>query len=204
MHLTIQNEYFVWLGCIKIEVSAITHQKILILAQNVIFIILSVLVAFFIRIPLIPAMPFLTLEFSDVPVLVSTILYGYSSGICVLFLSLLLRLMLFSSTGFIGLIIRSTSIFLIFAIYFFKKNTLKLVSRVLLFILFLVLCVFVKIPLNYVSWLYLFKIPKELILPLMFSYVVPFNILKISINCVLALVLSTPCQRLLIKIFKTI
>lgn len=191
-------------GLRESEVSKITHKKILILAQNVIFIVLSVLIAFFIRIPLIPAMPFLTLEFSDVPVLISSILYGYSSGICVLFLSLLLRLMLFSSTGFIGLTIRLTSIFLVFAVYFFKKNTLNFVSRILLFILFLVLCVLIKIPLNYLSWLYLFKIPKDLILPLMFSYVIPFNILKISINCVFALALAKPCEKLLIRIFKTI
>ena len=52
--------------------------------------------------------------------------------------------------------------------------------------IFLGIClsILIKIPLNYFAWLYFFGIPKESTDSLIFTVIVPFNIIKNLINCI--------------------
>lgn len=162
------------------------------------------MLAFWVKIPLIPSLPFLKLDISDVPVLIATLLSGYSSGVSILFAVSFLRFILFSSAGFMGLVVRLTSIFLIFSVYYFKKLNTNIIYRVFILSLGMLVCICVKLPINYLGWIYIYGIPKQVVKELMIPYIIPFNILKITLNCMLAILLFKPFKKLFIKIFKTI
>lgn len=179
------------------------YSKIKILPQNIIFTVSSLLLAFFVRIPLIPALPFIKLDISDTPILIATLLSGPVSGCYILFVVSFLRFLLFSSAGFIGFITRMTSAIIVLSISFIKKNNINIFIKILILLLGIIFCLLVKIPINYFSWIYFFGVPKNVVCDLMLSYIVPFNLFKSTLNCVLALMLTKSCKNMLNKISKT-
>lgn len=205
------------------EADKIRNSKLELLAQNIVFAVLSLAVAFFTRIPIIPSLPFLKLDLSDTPVLIATLISGVPAGVSVLFTVCTLRLMFFSAAGFAGLVIRLTSLVLIFTmgflteknssnrenisdsgqkreslpspifLYFSAKNIIFLVAGILI-------CTLIKIPLNYLFWIYFFGLPKNFIVDMLIPFILPFNIVKATINCILALILKPFAQKIIDKI----
>lgn len=165
---------------------------------------MSLLLAFWIKIPIMPSLPFLRLDISDAPILIATMLSGYSSGISILFTVSILRCMFFSSAGFMGLIVRLTSVFLVLSVYCLRKPNINITYRVLMSVLCVLICICVKLPINYLGWIYIYGMPKKIITNLMLPCILPFNALKITLNYLLAIILFKPFKKLFARVFRTV
>lgn len=160
----------------KIAISSLLASLSLILAQ----------ISHYLKI--IPGIPMITLDISDIPIFTSTLLFGSSSGYIILIVVSLLRAFLFSSAGIPGIIMRisviSIPIFFLGMFYKSKKNFL------LICILASILSTLIKLPINYFFWTKFFSMPNEWIKSILFPIVAPVNLVKIFINLQLSYILS--------------
>ena len=176
----------------QIKISAV--QKIV---YGSMFTVISLILAFFIKFPVIPATPYLKFDISDVPVFVATMLLGPQTGLSILLCVCSLRCILFSSAGIVGFVIRMTSsINVLFLGYLYNKPK-NIVRTTLTIILSIFACLIIKIPLNYVFWVYFWGIPKANLDEFMLSVIIPFNIIKIIVNSVLSVYVSRVIEKFL-------
>ena len=74
------------------------------LAQMAMLASISVILVAFVRIPLVPAAPFLVYDMADAPVLIGTLLFGPVPGMTILLVVSVIQAFLFSSDGWVGLL----------------------------------------------------------------------------------------------------
>ncbi len=177
------------------------QNKVLTTVYNSMFIVISLILGFFGRLSIFPVFPFLKLDFSDIPVFLVTLIFGIPSGILVLLISSVFRALMFSSSGWIGLVIRSTSLIVVVFIGMFYKEKFKKVYKILGITLGIFLCLTIKLILNYFLWINFFSISPELLNTFMASVIIPYNLLKLIITTVSAILLVNPVKKL-IKSFK--
>lgn len=154
---------------------------------------LAFIMVFFLRIPILPATPFLKYEPKDIIILIAGFIYGPMAVLIISSTVSLVELVTISSTGFIGLImnILSTVSFAAPAAYFYKKD--RSAHNVILgLIVGSVLTTAVMILWNYILTPIFMNIPREKVVPLLTSAILPFNLLKSGINASLALILYKP------------
>lgn len=146
-----------------------------------------------IRIPLVPAMPFLSYEPKDIIILTGGFLFGPMAAVAISVIVSFVEMVTISSTGPIGLImnILSTVAFVSPAAYLYKKHhTLKgafagMAAGTLLMTGIMVLWNYLITPI-YMG--YERKYVAQLLLPA----IVPFNLLKGGINTALTLLIYKP------------
>lgn len=146
---------------------------------------------------IIPGIPMITLDFSDIPIFTSTLLFGPSSGYIILVVVSFLRAFLFSSAGVPGIIMRvsvsSVPIFFLGMFYKSKKNFL------LMCIIASILSTLIKLPINYFFWTKFFSMPIEWVKSILFPIVAPVNLVKMLINIQLSYILSKKMNDIWIK-----
>ena len=71
------------------------------ITYNAMFIVISLILGFLGRISIFAMVPFLKLDFSDIPAFFTTLLFGFSSGAIALIVSSLIHSIMFSSVGWI-------------------------------------------------------------------------------------------------------
>jgi riboflavin transporter FmnP len=152
--------------------------------------------SFLIKIPLILPLPFLKLEISDVPIFISALISGMPSAVSILIAVTVLRTLLLSSAGWPGFIFRMTSVVIIFFLCLSKKFS-NIIYKITCIFLGILICVIVKVPINYILWVNLFGISKTLLDNLLFTAIIPFNIIKHVLNCILAFTLLEPTKKIL-------
>ena len=83
------------------------------------------LFVFLLRIPIIPAVPFLKYEPKDIIILMAGFIFGPLSGLAVSIVVSLVEMLTISTTGLIGFIMNviSTAAYVVPAAFFFKKKT---------------------------------------------------------------------------------
>ena len=163
------------------------HSRTERLAINALLAAVSFWLAFishYFRVPFMPHM--LTFDISDVPVFMSTLLFGFYDGALLLLTVSFIRAIFFSSAGWAGLIMRMANLVaILFLGIYFKRNKN--------FVFYLILAVFcsliVKIPLNYIFWTKIYFMPKEYVKSIIIPFVVPYNIIKNLVNILLAWIL---------------
>ena len=158
------------------------QQKTLSIAYNSVFIVMSLILGFLGRLSIIPVFPFLKLDFSDIPIFLSSLISGIPSGLTALFVSLILRTFMFSSSGWIGFIIRSTSAIVILFLGIFNSDKIKKSYKILWITFGILLCLIVKLFINYFLWINFFNISPEIIDKFMVSIIIPYNLLKLMIT----------------------
>lgn len=173
------------------------QNKVLTTVYNSMFIVITLVLGFFGRLSIFPVFPFLKLDFSDIPVFLVTIISGIPSGIFVLLISSAFRSLMFSSSGWMGFIIRSTSLIMIIFIGIFYKAKIKKIYKILGIILGILLCLIIKLMLNYFVWLNFFSISHDLVNAFMLSIIVPYNFLKLIITTVSAFLLANPVRKIM-------
>ena len=157
--------------------------------------------SFLIKIPIIPLLPFLKLEVTDAPIFLCTLIFGMSSSVPVLIVVNAGRTLFLSSASWPGFIFRMTSIIIILFLELSKKNS-NIVYKILCIGLGTLIYIAIKIPINYFFWINVFGISKPILDNLLFTAVVPFNIIKFILNCVLAFVLIEPTKKILDSVKK--
>lgn len=157
------------------------------LAINALLAAISFWLAFishYFKIPFMPHM--LTFDISDVPVFMSTLLFGFYDGALLLLTVSFIRAIFFSSAGWAGLVMRIANLVAILFLGIYLKKDKN-------FIFYFILAVFcsliVKIFLNYIFWTKIYFMPEEYVKSIIIPFVVPYNIVKNTVNILLAWIL---------------
>ncbi|MBR5429991.1 MAG: ECF transporter S component [Firmicutes bacterium] len=80
------------------------HERTLRLVLMAMLAAISIVLVYFVRIPLVPAAPFLEYDMADVPVMLAAFLISPSAGLLVLFVVSVIQAFLLGGNGIIGLI----------------------------------------------------------------------------------------------------
>ena len=155
---------------------------------------------FFIRIPIIPAVPFLKYEPKDIIIVMSGFIYGPFSAFTVSALVSVLEFITISDTGVIGLvmnILSSCSFACVAAGIYKAKHTLK--GAITGLVCGVVAMCAVMLLWNYLITPLYMKIPREVIAGMLLSAFLPFNLIKGILNGALTLLLYKPVVKALRK-----
>ena len=173
------------------------QKKALAIVYNSVFIVISLILGLIGKISIFPIFPFLTLDFSDIPVVLATLISGSTAGVVVLFVVSALRAITFSSAGWIGFIIRLTSMVIIFGLEIFWRKQFNKFYKIFGIVISVILCLTIKLIINYCLWINMFGISKDLLNGLMLSIIVPYNVAKIIITLTFSLLLEKPIKNVI-------
>lgn len=147
-------------------------------------------VTFVCRLPIIPSIGFVDLEFKSAVILIGGFIFGPMSGFIMTVVVCLLEMITFSSTGIIGCImnILATACIVVPASFVYKKKssplgaTVGLAAGVLLMTVAMVLWNYLVTPIY-------MGVPREAVEALLLPAFVPFNLLKGALNGAAAMLL---------------
>ena len=146
-----------------------------------------------IRIPLVPAVPFLHYEPKDVIIVIAGFIYGPLSAFCVSAVVSLIELFTISQTGIIGFIMNiiSTCSFACTAAFVYKRvRTMK--GAIVGLSFGVVLMVALMLLWNYLITPLYMNIPRGEIVKLLIPAILPFNSIKYILNSALTLIVYKP------------
>lgn len=166
---------------------------------------LSVVSVYALRLPLIPAAPFLEYDAADIPVLIGSMLLGPVSGIVTLLAVCAIQALTVSaSSGWIGFVmhlIASGVLVLISSTVYKKKPTSG--GLVLGLVLGSLAMTAVMIPLNLVFTGIFLGAGTKAVAQMLIPAIIPFNLLKAGINSAVTFAVFTPISKLLKKYIKS-
>lgn len=165
---------------------------------------LSIVSLYIIRMPLIPAAPFLEYDAADIPVLIGSMLLGPVHGIIILLAVCLIQALTVSaSSGWIGFVMHfaASGIFVLVAANIYKKNK-SIKSLIAGLAAGSLAMVIAMIPLNLVFTGIFLGAGTQTVVQMLIPAILPFNILKAVINSVAAFAIYTPISEILKKYIK--
>lgn len=166
------------------------------------FTAISVVLVYAIRFPMF--LPFLEYNPSDIPILIATFTFGPQTGLLLTILvSVLQGITVSAQSGIVGIVMHivATASFVVSAGFIYKKrndNTgviLALVGGSLVMTVMMVLWNLLLTP-------YFMNVSRDMVDALIVPAIIPFNLVKSTINCGIAYVLLKPIKALLAKINK--
>ncbi len=161
----------------------------------------SIVLVYFIHLPLIPGVTFLEYDPADIPVLIGAMMLGPVSGIVILLAVCLIQALTVSAaSGWIGFImhfVASSVLVLIPSLIYRKKKTT--VSLIVGLILGVIAMTAVMIPLNLVFTGIFIGTGVKAVASMLIPAIIPFNLAKASINAVVTFAVFTPIAKVLKK-----
>lgn len=151
---------------------------------------MAFVITFICRIPIIPSVPFLDLEFKSAIILIGGFIYGPLPAFAVTVVVCFLEMLTFSSTGFIGLIMNvlATAAFVCPAAFVYKKKK-SLSGAIIGLGIGILLMTGVMILWNYLITPIYMHVPREMIVSLILPAFLPFNLIKGALNSSATLIL---------------
>lgn len=151
---------------------------------------MAYVITFICRIPIIPSVPFLDLEFKSAVILIGGFIYGPLPAFTVSVVVCFLEMLTFSSTGFIGFIMNvlATAAFVCPAAFIYKKRK-SLSGAIIGLLLGTLLMTGVMILWNYLVTPIYMHVPRDLIAELLLPAFLPFNLIKGALNSSATLIL---------------
>ena len=152
---------------------------------------LSIVLVYLIRIPIMPAAPFLEYDPADIPIFITTFAFGPLVGfILTVIVSVLQGLTVSASSGIIGIMMHivATGSFVLLAGNIYKRNktrknaVIALISGVAIMTVVMALWNIVVTP-------WFMGVPTEQVLAMILPVFVPFNLIKAGINAGITFVL---------------
>lgn len=175
-----------------------TRNRILKMVQMAMLIAISLVLMMLIRFPIFPAAPFLQYDMADVPVLIGTLLFGPLSGLLILLIEAFLQAFLLAGDGWVGFLMhffaQGVMVLIVGAIYKKWNNIRGLVVGLVLGTLG---ATAMMVPLNYIFTVNFYGVPLEALNDLMLPAVIPFNLIKMGVNCLIAGLVFVPLNRYL-------
>ena len=162
------------------------------------FSVVSLILAFLGNLTLFPVFPYLKADISDMPIFLATLISGIPSGVTVLITVSIIRALLFSSSGWIGLVMRSATLIMIIALGISKSKNNKIYKWIIIF-LGITIYISAKLSLNYFCWTNFFDISKNIISPLLFTIILPYNATKVTVCLIIAFILYSHLNKYLKK-----
>ncbi|MBP5528952.1 MAG: ECF transporter S component [Lachnospiraceae bacterium] len=161
---------------------------------------MAYIVMAFIRIPLMPAAPFLEYDPKDIFFVIAGFLFGPIESLVIIILVCLIEMVTVSTSGPIGLLMNviASACFVIPAALIYKKK--KNLTFAIIGLASGVLCMTASMVLwNWlISPLYM-GVPREVIVPMLPTVFAPFNLIKAGINMALTLIIYKPISTILHK-----
>ena len=161
---------------------------------------MAYIVMAFIRIPIMPAAPFLEYDPKDIFFVIAGFLFGPLESFVIIVLVCLIEMVTVSTSGPIGLLMNviASVCFVIPAALIYKKK--KTLPFAVIGLAAGVLCMTGSMVLwNWlISPLYM-GVPKEVIVPMLPTVFAPFNLIKAGINMALTLIIYKPISTILRK-----
>ena len=161
---------------------------------------MAYIVMAFIRIPLMPAAPFLEYDPKDIFFVIAGFLFGPLESLVIIVLVCLIEMVTVSTSGPIGLLMNviASVCFVIPAALIYKKK--KSLTFAVIGLAAGVLCMTGSMVLwNWlISPLYM-GVPQEVIVPMLPTVFAPFNLIKAGINMALTLMIYKPISAILHK-----
>ncbi len=162
---------------------------------------LSIVLVYTVRIPLIPAAPFLEYDAADIPVLIGAMMLGPVHGMVILLAVCIIQALTVSaSSGWIGFLmhfIASSVLVLIPSIIYSRKKTTA--SLIIGLILGTIAMTAVMIPLNLVFTGIFLGAGTQAVVEMLIPAIIPFNLLKAGINSAITFAVFTPIKTILKK-----
>ena len=180
------------------------QDKILKLCIMAMLTALSIVLVYTIRLPLIPAAPFLEYDAADIPVLIGAMMLGPVSGIIILLAVCIIQALTVSAaSGWIGFVMHfsASSVLVLVAsgIYNRKKTHLSLIIGL---VLGSIAMTAIMIPLNLVFTGIFLGAGTQTVIGMLMPAIIPFNLLKAGINSAVTFAVFTPVNGILKKFIK--
>lgn len=163
-----------------------TFQLVFMAMLSAIAVVLMILVRPF---PLIPATPFLIYDMADIPVLIGTMLGGIIPGLLVLLVTALIQAFAMGGDGWVGFVMHfiSSGMMVVFVGIFHTCNP-KWWKTALGLITGTLAMTAVMIPMNLILTPLFMGVPRDAVIALLLPAIIPFNLLKGALNCVITLI----------------
>lgn len=175
-----------------------SRKSILKMVQMAMLIAISLVLMMLIRFPIFPSAPFLQYDMADVPVLIGTMLFGPLSGLLILLIEAFLQAFLLAGDGWVGFLMHffAQGVMVLIAGSLYKKwpNVRGLIVGLILGTLGATL---MMVPLNYIFTVNFYGVPLEALNDLMLPAVIPFNLIKMGVNCLITAIVFIPLNRYL-------
>lgn len=147
----------------------------------------SLVLVLLIRIPFPPA-PFLVYDPADVPIFIAGFAFGPLAGLSLTVIVSFIQAFALGGDGIIGFFMHvvSTGAFVLVSSLIYKKHKTKKVALIAL------LCGTIVMTASMVAWNliitpYFLGVPREAVMAMMLTVIVPFNLLKAGINSLITL-----------------
>lgn len=136
-----------------------------------------------IRIPLFPAAPYLTYDPADIPIFIATFAFGPIAGLSVTAVVSFVQAFMLGGDGFIGFFMHfvATGSFVLVAGLIYKKHKTKKYAVIAL------VCGTIVMTASMIAWNLVITpiflgVPREAVVAMILPILLPFNLLKASIN----------------------
>ncbi|GHU66891.1 hypothetical protein AGMMS49983_17300 [Clostridia bacterium] len=140
----------------------------------------------FIHFPILPAAPFLEFEVSDIPILIAAFAFGPIPGLVVALISILLHdLLMGPASGPYGMIMHIIAAAVLVLISGFLYQKFKSKKGAIISLIVGGLCMAgVMVPANLVVTPLFMGLPVSAVIPMLPTVIIPFNLIKVAILCV--------------------
>lgn len=162
---------------------------------------LSIILVYVIHFPIFPAASFLEYDMADVPILIGTFLYGPWWGLALTAVVSLLQWLLVSPQSlWVGAVMHfcATGSYVIAAGLIYRKMR-SLKGALIGMAIGSVLQTAMMVPMNLIFTVHFFGVPKETVLALLPTAIIPFNAIKTVANSILTFLLYKRVEKLLNK-----
>jgi len=160
---------------------------------------LAVLLMFYIRFPIIPAASYLMYEPADVPVVFGAFMFGPVAGLIVTFVvSFIQAITVNAAEGWVGFIMHfiATGTLAVVAGSIYKKiPTIK--GAVFALVAGSLSMAAIMIPANLIFTVHFFGVPHDVVVKSIWPIIIPFNLIKASVNSTLAVLVYKSIGRLI-------
>ncbi len=166
---------------------------------------LSIVLIYLIRFPIFPSAPFLEYDMADVPILIGTFLYGPWCGLALTAVVSVLQWLLFSPAVWVGAVMHfcATGSYVLAAGLIYRGHRTRKGALVGMGV-GAVLQVLMMIPMNLLFTVHFYGMPRETVLALLPTAIIPFNAIKTVVNSVITFFLYKRVAKILkIELIKT-
>jgi len=162
---------------------------------------LAVVLMLVIRFPLLPSAAFLEFDMGDMPVIISTLLFGPGAGLITLFIvSLIQALTVSASSGWVGFVMHFiASGAYVLALGFIRKNRSSIKSLIIGVSISTIIMTILMVPLNLIFTTFFLNTSFDAVLQMIVPVILPFNLLKGIINSVVSVLVYIPLYKILDK-----
>ena len=152
---------------------------------------ISIVLVAAIHFPLIPAAAFLEYDPADIPILIGAFAYGPVAGLVLaIIVSVIQGMTVSAGSGIIGMVMHifATGACAFIAGSIYKRNKTRKMALIALFVGVLVQTVAMVI-MNLIFTPLFMNVPLDVVLSMMVPIIIPFNLLKAGINCIITFIL---------------